>query len=897
MLRHSGHAIRCFIALLWLSVSVLSLHAADAEVRAFTAAEKQFQDRFYEHAEKSFAEFVSKYPSSPRMGQALLRQAQAAREQGKFQVALSLLSTNIAAASANADEFQFQLGKTYDQSGRFAEAADAFAKLVSKFPDSALRLEAAVLEARARFNLKQWPRVVALLQDADSVFQKLAAAHPEQNTVVDGKLLLAEALLAQRDYAAAEGVLATIRVAALAGETRWRCEYLRTRAQFAGQRLETALASSSNVVAAGAAARDPALEAAGIALQGQILEALNEPEAAIAAYQKNQRPGVPAERVREALFKSVELTIAEGQITNAVLQLTNFLALHPNEVGSDVALVSVAELRLKEHQILMNRTNGLARSRSATNLLDEAVDNCERVLQRFTNSAFAGQAHLVRGWALFEQGSMAESLTAFRAAADMLPWSEAQAVARFKAADVAFRVGEVTNALRDFRRVLGEYASLRRVQEELVPRARYQVLQASITTGDRTAADTVGEAILREYPPNRFSERTFLLYGQALDELGDPVAARKAFAKFVERWPDSRLRPRMELAVARTYEREQAWARAIAKYDGWVTMFPTNENMPIAEYRRALANWQAGRETNAFVLFTNFVGRFATSSLAAYAEDWAGDFYFNHEQFASAERNYQIVYQNPSWKLRELIEIRYQALLKAGRSAVMRGNFNDATNYFAQLIEDRDSPEPVRMQAYFAYGDTYRDSISPLTNAVEKFSQALAIYSQIPRELARFNPNDPLLSRAFGEMANCYFQLGRDEPTNYIAAINYYQRVTNAASADVSARVQALVGIGNVQRKQAKLKQDSGAPAEASALLYAALSNYLKVLYDTYEGQKPDPVWLKEAALNAAEIAELRNEWDQALRVYQRIEDLLPALRVSLDKKIATARERAALKK
>lgn len=897
MLRCIRHAIPCLLVLLFMSVGLGSLQAADAEARAFTAAEKEFQDGFYEHAEKAFAEFVAKFPASPRIGRAILRQAEAAREQRKYGIAVTLLSANLGAASANADEFQFQLGKTYGESGRFAEAADAFAQLVSKYPESPLRTEAAVLEAKARFNLKQWARVVELLQNPDGVFQKLAARNPEHNTVIEGKLLLAEALIAQRNYAAAENVLASVAMAALPGETRWRCEYLRARAQFAGQKLEAALTTSSNVVAAGAAARDPALEAAGVALQGQILEALNEPEAAIRAYQKNQRPGVPADRVREALFKSVELTIAEGQLTNAVTQLTNFLALHSNEVGSDVALLAVAELRLKEHQLLLHQTNGAARSRGATNLLAEAIDNCERVLRTITNSAFAGQAQLVRGWALLELDNLPESLAAFRAAAEVLPWSESQAVARYKAADVAFRVGEVTNALRDFRRVLGEYSSLRRVQAELVPRARYQVLQASIAIGDRAAADAVGEAILREFPPNSFGERTFLLYGQALDELGDPVAARKAFAKFLERWPGSRLRPRMELAVARTYERERAWARAIAKYDGWVAMFPTNENLSTAEYRRALANWQAGRETNAFILFTNFVGQFATNPLAAYAEDWTGDFYFNREQFANAERNYQIVYQNPRWKLRELVELRYQALLKAGRSAIMRGNFNDATNYFAQLIEDRDSPEPVRVQAYFAYADTYRDSISPLTNVVEKFSQALAIYSQIPRELARFNPNDPLLPRAFGEMANCYFQLGRDEPTNYVAAINYYQRVTNAPFADATARVQALVGIGNAQRKQAKLKQESGAPAEASALLYAALSNYLKVLYDTYEDEKPDPIWLKEAALNAAEIAELRNEWDQALNVYQRIEDLLPALRASLDKKIATARERAALKK
>ena len=178
MLRRFSHAIPCLIALLLLGAGVRSLHAADAETRVFTAAEKQFQDGFYEHAEKAFAEFVAKYPASPRIGRAVLRQAEAAREQRKYDVALSLLSTNISTASDNADEFQFQIGKTYDESGRFAQAAEAFAQLVSKYPDSSLRAEAAVLEAKARFNLKQWPRVIELLQNPEGVFQKLAARNP-----------------------------------------------------------------------------------------------------------------------------------------------------------------------------------------------------------------------------------------------------------------------------------------------------------------------------------------------------------------------------------------------------------------------------------------------------------------------------------------------------------------------------------------------------------------------------------------------------------------------------------------------------------------------------------------------------------------------------------------------
>src|SRR3954463_3119568 len=98
-----------------------------------------------------------------------------------------------------------------------------------------------------------------------------------------------------------------------------------------------------------------------------------------------------------------------------------------------------------------------------------------------------------------------------------------------------------------------------RVQSELVPRARYQMLQASLAAHDLASADEVMTAILREYPVNGYAERSLLLVGQATDELGTPASARNVFANFVTRFPNSTLRPEVELAVARTFEHEGDW--------------------------------------------------------------------------------------------------------------------------------------------------------------------------------------------------------------------------------------------------------------------------------------------------------------------------------------------------
>src|ERR1051325_2612031 len=187
-------AIYCSTAFLLWNLAAFSLAGADAETRAFNKAEQFRRDKFYENAEKYFAEFIASYPASPRVSQALLFEAQSALAQKKFRAALDLLTTNMASAAGIADQFQFWIARTYQESGKPAAAADAFALLVSKHTNSPLRLEAVIEEAKTRFTLKQWPQVIRLLQEPTGIFQRAAALSPNAEPVLEGRLLLAEAL-------------------------------------------------------------------------------------------------------------------------------------------------------------------------------------------------------------------------------------------------------------------------------------------------------------------------------------------------------------------------------------------------------------------------------------------------------------------------------------------------------------------------------------------------------------------------------------------------------------------------------------------------------------------------------------------------------------------------------
>ncbi len=878
--------------------------AADAETRAFNAAAKASQDGFHAFAEKAFANFVAQHPASPRIPTALLAQARAALAQKKFQPASDVLATNMLRAGALADQFQYWLGQVQFDSGKFDAAARTFAGLAAAHTNSAMRLDAVVAEAEARFKLRQWPKVAALLQSGGA-FHSLAEARDAADPLpARGRLLLAEALFQQKDYAGAEQVLARIGNAAPSPQLRWHREFLMCQVQFASQRPEAALEGTTNLVTFAAATTKPELMASSVALQGDLLEALNRPDAAVKAFEINLSEGVPAERQREAFFKTVQLTLAQGRLADGAARLETFLLTHTNEAGSDVAVLSLGELRLRQHQLGTNAMT-MTNAPAGTNLLELALADFSRVLREFPKSPFVAQAQLGRGWALLAQGKTAESAGAFEAAAEGLADSEAQAVARFKLADLQFASGDVTNAVRNYRRVIIDYAAFKRVQRELVGRALYQMLQAGIALRDVAAAGEAMERILQESAQTGYAERGLLLFGQALNELSSAAAARKVFAEFSDRFPTSALLPEVSLALGRAYEREQNWAAAIGEYEQWRARFPSNENLARAEFALALALYHAGQETNALGMFTNFVARFSSSPLAARAQNWIGDYFFTRgvvnsrddrsdDYFREAEKNYQLLFTertiSTNWAVSELT---FAAQLKAGRAAFRRQNPEQAVAYFTNLINagqnDTRCPPALVVEAVFAYGDTYADRMG--TNALERFSRALGILGFIPQHY----PNDPLVPRAWGRMGDFQLQLASADPAAYAAAYENYRKVTNSPLADIVTRSQAEVGMGHVKRGQA-----AAAPAaEAAALLDEATGHYLNVVYglNLRGDEQADSLWVRDAALAAAKIAEGQGQWQRAIDLYRRVGEMIPALKEGMEKKAAPAREKRSLQK
>jgi len=845
--------------------------ASTKEQRAYAAAVAEFQDEMWNLAETNFIQFLQKFPKSTNAPEAVLLQAQAEFKQGKLAQAIALLKARQAGAGHLADQYVYWIGEAQFQSVDLAAAAETFVGLARDFPESSLRLRAVVEAAAARAELGRWPEVGALLQETNGVFQRAVQLDPANELVTRGRLLLAQAALAQKDFGGAAATLASVNPQALEPELGWQLAYLLYQVNLAMGDTNAALAATTNLLQIARLGNDESLRGESVALHADLLEQIGSNAEAQIAYQENLT-NAPVERQRQAVLKISELAAARGRFSTAEDSLGDFVARFPDSPAADIALLSLGELLLTNYVV-----SGPAGP--ATNQLQAAAAAFDRFLGTYPNSPLAGKAYLDRGWcewlSYLGSGSTASTtncLADFEAATQRPLSPEDLAVARFKMGDALFAQQNFANALKNYRSVIEEFTRFPTVMQSVGDLALSQSLRACMAMTNTVEAEKTMAQILKLYPASQDTGNNLLLMGEYLADLDQPTNALALFQRFEAVVPDSPLRPQVELAIAYTCEQEQDWPAAIKKYENWLADFPTNALRPQADYALAHANYQAGNETNAFLRFTNFVAQYPTNDLTPLAQWWVAGHFFNAGDYPKAEKNYKFIFQNFATN-----DLAYPAQMMAGRAAAARQDYPGAINYFSKLEVDTNCPMELRVQAAFAHGNALMQMDSTDTNnPLANFQTATRVFSQI----CQLYPTNEPGARAWIKIGDCELQL-----TNYDAATNAYAQVLDTnVQANISLRSQAQIGIGIALGKKA----DLAAGDDQTALFRLALENYLEV-FDTWtgknlrDGETADPFWVKEAGLQALPLIETLGAANPD-KFIDQMEQLLPQLKDSLEK-------------
>lgn len=835
---------------------------------AFDAAAKAFQDLNFERAEREFGEFARIWPESTLRSEAVLLQARARFSRTNVAGAIELLTTALPQSGKLADQYQFWLGEARFEAGQFDKAAETYALLLRDFTNSPHRFAAAHNEALARYKLgNQREKVVSLLRDPNGAFQRAAKASPTNELVVSGTLLLGEALLAGGEFPAAEQAARVLESRRLEPEVDWQRRFLLGRVLAEAGRSAEALPVATNLVRLAAALKQPLLQAESFALQGTVLVKLGELAGAVAVFTNNLVTNTPLVLRHRALTNVVALNARQHKDAETVALLERYSAQFPGDARLDLAQLTLGELRVKEFHGLTGNPNGPAQ----TNLLTTALTNLNFVLLNFTNSPHRSRAHYQRGWCFWHLNQPAPAAADFSAAAKLLPKSEDQAMARFKLAEAQALLNDHSNALRNFQMVVEQYADLERVRNTYFDEALYRAMRSAWAVTNQAAAEAAYRKIIELFPDNLVSDKATLLHAGELTRRGSPADARREFQAQLERFPGSPLAPQIHLAVARTYRQDENWAGAARQYEDWLRRYPTNAARADVEFERAFFSDQPGA-TNALMLFSQFVTNHPAHSNAPLAQLWVGNYHLNHEQFHLAEASYQLLAQstNP-----HAVSLRHLAQLYAGNAAYERQGYKDATDYFTQLINDRQTPAGIQAQAFLALGDTYQTAAQKGTTlTADPLGDAIIAFSRITNNF----PTNPIAARAMGRIGECHYQRAAKDAKEYELAAAAFLRAMTWPQADAGARSLAEVALGLVREKQRQPKQ--------------AAEHWSNVLYQTnlHPGEAPDLVAVGEAGGNLARLREEQSDWAGAIQIYQRMQQMLPARREVLQLRIDRAR-------
>jgi TolA-binding protein len=646
-------ALPCRLILLWAAFVLMelwSIAATPPEKRAFDAAYQKLTAGFYQQAEADFADFSQKFPSSTLFSEAVLFQAEARIKLTNYAGALQLLSAHQAQSGARADEYLFWQAEALSQKGDLPAAAEAFGKVARDFPDSPRRLEASIREATTRARLAEWARVLELLRQTNGIFQAAVRANVTNEMVARGYLLLSEAHLRNGEHGLAEQALQSLAERPLSPQLNWQRQYLLCRLLAATDRTDAALQATTNLLAVAATVGPSDSQAESVALYAELLERLNRPAEALAAYQRNLDCAIPADRQRQSVAKVTELSLALTNIAEAVHVLQKFVEQCPAAACGDLALLTLGELQLREQGAVLTLPAAVSSPTNATpptNRLQQALTYFQTITNRFPESQLIGKAFLNMGWCFWLQTNrIAESRSAFEAAIRRLPQSPDQALAYFKLGDAQYRETNFAGAITSYSAVVDKFASFPQVTNTLAEPALYQIVRAFLAAGDTLSVTNALNKMLAWFPNGSYTDRAVLLAGQDIGQR-DPATARGLFTEIESRAPNSPLLPELRLAIAHTYEQEDHWTEAIDQYSQWLTVFTNHSGQARAEYSRARACSRANLQTNAFVYFTNFLARFPNTEFAPLAQWWvAGYYYRTLGNLPAAEQNYQFIFQN-----------------------------------------------------------------------------------------------------------------------------------------------------------------------------------------------------------------------------------------------------------
>jgi tetratricopeptide (TPR) repeat protein len=842
-----------------LSLSVLAADGPDQV--AFNAALRSFSIGAYPRAAEEFTAFSSQFPDSALRPEALRRAlyAQGEAEAGR---------------------------------GDHAAAQKTFGLYLARFSGSELTLHAWVRRAEALFRSSQPQEAAALLDQPDGPFRQALGQGKPAELLFTGLMLAAEAHLSAGNWTRAREAVIAATPLAQKPEAQWDRLRLEVRILEAGRQVEPAIAAAEQLRRIsgdeGLATRRPESSA----LLGRLLLAAGQGVRAVAPLEENLAPAVPAVFRSDAIRNLSDWWVSQGQLSLARERLEGVITGLADDASVAALRLRLGQIHLREH-LARRGADRVGSATAESNVsLTRAVAELERAALLNPPPEVRGPLTLTLAWCRWEEAlagnskaAMAQALIGFQTALSLLPdGSPDRLVARFKAADAAAWLGDAPSALTGYLEVAEAVAQRPVEREAWMPAALEQAVISAIASTNAPAGESALRRLLELPQAAVRAGQSVLWLGSSLARQGAGELGRGLLQDYLLRFPESAVRPEVELELAMLGLHDERWADSVAELRRWLMAHPQHPGAVRAGFHLAYALSRSGDPAAAMSQFSELAAKNPADPGTLSAQLWLAGRFFEQQDYLQAGQASAAILTNATVRAARG-DTWYRARLWAAEAGRKLQNFDSSAEHFRELINDKAAPPEIQSAALFHYGELLQSKpVEPGGDPLSRYRLALEAFTRV----LEFT-NSPYLAPALGMMGNCHFQLSTLNPADYTRAADLYLRAAKLPGAGIETRCRAWLGYAAVNRKMSELR--SG--AESAAFLERAIQAGLDVALGKVllPGEKLSADILTEAARATGEILERLGRTGEAAGLYEHVARELPTVAVTWGQRARRIRE------
>jgi len=669
------------------------------ERSVFYLALAQFNQARFADARNSFQRFLDQYPAGALADEARFRLAQSFYREDDFVRAADAYAPVAGTDGEFAAVAAFERGLALYKAGKLKEASSAFRSMAERFPSDPRAAKATLYSGTFLYESQEYAGAIENLRslaekggeladeaaywigmsllkqnkaaEARSAFEAALANHPESALGGDMRLGLADAQLAQDDYAAAAASFESYAEAHRDANQAPRALYSACVALHRAENYD----GSDKLCAAFLkqfGAGDLAPQALFLSGENRFL---------------TKQYGPAAGRYDEFL-KQKEVT--EEQVARAHFRLA---WIHRYAKRTQEALDELAKVNRNQAGELAAETDYLKGvCLFDTEAYAEAVKSFEAYLAAPAPAQFGDDALFKTGVAWIRQNERRKAVPVFKRFLKEFPESELLVHAQYQLAECYYEMKEYRPAMETYRLV-----AERPLIDELSPYAMFGLALSQVDQKQwKEAADAFGK-LVEQFPNSDLVPQSLYRRGRALMSVPEWADATEAFETMLRIAGRNELARSARVSLATCLQEQKEWTQAAAAFRTAIDTYPAGADQARLYYELAWSRREAGDEKGALQAFRELADKFEKDPLAADAffhlaeamykpgdAETAGE---GAEARATRLQKAAALYG----KVLEVTEdkrLADKALYRIGWCAWLRENYEDAAGAFDRLIEE-----------------------------------------------------------------------------------------------------------------------------------------------------------------------------------------------------------------